>query len=57
MAADLDGGTRFFCAGLLLLGVLRVTTWFGEYVVPSRELSRALWLRGGLESGGLHRGV
>lgn len=42
------GGTRFLCAGLLLLAVLRVTTWFGEYVVPSRELSRALWLRGGL---------
>jgi len=42
------GGTRFLCAGLLLLAVLRVTTWFGAYVVPSRELSRALWLRGGL---------
>ena len=42
------GGTRFLCAGLLLLAVLRVTTWFGEYVVTSRELSRALWLRGGL---------
>jgi drug/metabolite transporter (DMT)-like permease len=42
------GGTRFLCAGFLLLGVLRVTKWFGEYVVPSREMSRALWLRGGL---------
>lgn len=42
------GGTRFLCAGLLLLAVLRMTRWFGEYVVPSRELSRALWLRGGL---------
>ena len=42
------GGTRFLCAGLLLLAVLRVTSWFGQYVVPSRELSRALWLRGGL---------
>jgi drug/metabolite transporter (DMT)-like permease len=42
------GGTRFLCAGLLLLAVLRVTTWFGEYVVPSRELNHALWLRGGL---------
>ena len=42
------GGTRFFCAGLLLLAVLRVTTWFGTYVTPSRELSRALWLRGGV---------
>lgn len=42
------GGTRFLCAGLLLLAVLRATTWFGNYVVPSPELSRALWLRGGL---------
>ncbi len=42
------GGTRFFCAGLLLLAVLRATTWFGEYVTPSRELSRALWWRGGV---------
>jgi drug/metabolite transporter (DMT)-like permease len=42
------GGTRFVCAGLLLLAVLRVTTWFGNYVVPSRELNHALWLRGGL---------
>jgi drug/metabolite transporter (DMT)-like permease len=42
------GGTRFLCAGLLLLAVLRVTTWFGKYVVPARELNHALWLRGGL---------
>lgn len=42
------GGTRFLCAGLLLLAVLRSTTWFGAYVVPSRELARALWWRGGL---------
>lgn len=39
---------RFACAGLLLLAVLRWTTWLGEYVVPSRELNRALWWRGGL---------
>lgn len=42
------GGTRFLCAGLLLLAVLRMTTWFGPYVVPSAELNRALWWRGGL---------
>lgn len=42
------GGTRFFCAGLLLLAVLRVTTWFGNYVTPSKELNRALWWRGGV---------
>jgi len=42
------GSTRFVCAGLLLLTVLRWTTWLGSYVVPSRELNRALWWRGGL---------
>jgi len=42
------GSTRFACAGLLLLAVLRWTTWLGDYVVPSRELNRALWWRGGL---------
>lgn len=42
------GGTRFLCAGLLLLAVLRLTSWFGAYVVPSREMNRALWWRGGL---------
>jgi drug/metabolite transporter (DMT)-like permease len=42
------GSTRFACAGLLLLAVLRSTDWLGKYVVPSRELNRALWWRGGL---------
>lgn len=42
------GGTRFFCAGLLLLAGLRGTRWLGEYVTPSREVDRALWWRGGL---------
>lgn len=42
------GGTRFLCAGLLLLAVLRVTRWFGAYVVPLPDMNRALWLRGGL---------
>lgn len=42
------GGTRFLCAGLLLLAVLRVTRWFGAYVVPPPDMNRALWLRGGL---------
>jgi drug/metabolite transporter (DMT)-like permease len=42
------GGTRFFCAGLLLLGVLRGTRWLGDYVTPTREVNRALWWRGGL---------
>lgn len=42
------GATRFLCAGGLLLLVLRCTRWLGQYVTPSRELNRALWLRGGL---------
>lgn len=42
------GGTRFLCAGLFLLTILKVTNWFGSYVVPTRELGRALWWRGGL---------
>ncbi len=42
------GGTRFFCAGLLLLAVLRGTRWLGEYVKPSPEVNRALWWQGGL---------
>lgn len=42
------GCTRFTCAGLLLLAVLRWTNWLGDYIVPSRELNRALWWRGGL---------
>jgi drug/metabolite transporter (DMT)-like permease len=42
------GGTRFLCAGLLLLGVLRVTNWFGTYVPPTRAMAWELWWRGGL---------
>lgn len=42
------GGTRFFCAGLLLLAVLRGTRWLGEYATPTPEVKRALWWRGGL---------
>ncbi len=42
------GATRFLCAGGLLLLVLRCTSWLGQYVTPSRDLNRALWLRGGL---------
>lgn len=42
------GGTRFVCAGLLMLGILRGTKWLGNYVTPSREVNRALWWRGGL---------
>ena len=42
------GGTRFLCAGLLLLLLLRVTDWFGTYTPPTRAMGRQLWWRGGL---------
>jgi hypothetical protein len=42
------GGIRFVCAGLLLLAVLRWTSWLGEYRPLTDELRRQLWLRGGL---------
>ena len=42
------GGTRFLCAGLLLLGVLRWTKWLGTHHAPPAESKRRLWLRGGL---------
>lgn len=42
------GGTRFLCAGLVMLAILRWTRWLGAYVTPSREVNRALWYRGGL---------
>jgi drug/metabolite transporter (DMT)-like permease len=42
------GGIRFLLAGLLLLAVLRFTSWLGEYRPLTSELRRQLWLRGGL---------
>ena len=42
------GGTRFLCAGLLLLAVLRFTKLLGRFEQVSRAEFRALWLRGGL---------
>ena len=42
------GGIRFLCAGLLLLAVLRFTSWLGEYRPLTPQLRRQLWLRGGL---------
>jgi drug/metabolite transporter (DMT)-like permease len=41
------GSSRFFCAGLLLLGVLRWTSWLGRCAPLSPELKRQLWWRGG----------
>src|SRR5262249_34060833 len=42
------GGTRFLCAGLLLLVVLRWTGWLGAASHLSQELRRQLWRRGAL---------
>jgi drug/metabolite transporter (DMT)-like permease len=42
------GGTRFLLAGLLLLAVLRFTSWLGEYRPLTPGMRRQLWLRGGL---------
>ena len=42
------GGIRFLLAGLLLLSVLRFTSWLGEYRPLTSGLRRQLWLRGGL---------
>jgi drug/metabolite transporter (DMT)-like permease len=42
------GGTRFLCAGLLMLAVLRWTDWLGRRVLLSTDLKRQLWWRGGL---------
>jgi len=42
------GGTRFLCAGLLMLGVLRWTDWLGRALPLSADLRRQLWWRTGL---------
>jgi len=42
------GGTRFLCAGLLLLGLLRGSKAFGEMHPLTDELRGRLWWRGGL---------
>ncbi len=42
------GGSRFFCAGLLMIGVLRWTNWLGRTGPLAPELRRALWWGGGL---------
>jgi len=42
------GGTRFLCAGFLLLGLLRWGRWFGVAHPLNSDLRRRLWWRGGL---------
>ena len=41
------GATRFLFAGLILLAVLRVTKWLGEFQPLTPAQRRQLWLRGG----------
>jgi len=40
--------TRFLCAGLLLLALMRWTDWFGRPAVVRVEHRRRLWTHGGL---------
>jgi len=40
------GSTRLICAGLILLAVLKWTTWLGELKPLSAVEQRAMWLRG-----------
>lgn len=42
------GATRFLAAGLLLLLVLRYSSWLGAWQPVAREVRTRLWLRGGL---------
>jgi drug/metabolite transporter (DMT)-like permease len=42
------GSSRFCCAGLLLLGLLRWTKWLGNRVLLTPALRQRLWWRGGL---------
>ena len=44
----LTGMTRVLIAGGLLLGILRVTTWMGEFKPMPHGFWSKLWLRGGL---------
>ena len=41
------GATRFLCAGLLLLAVLRWTRWLGVWQPVPMEMQARLWWRGG----------
>jgi drug/metabolite transporter (DMT)-like permease len=42
------GGTRFLCAGFLMLVLLRWTNWLGPAGRLTREVKWGLWWRGGL---------
>ena len=42
------GSTRFLLAGFILLAVLRLTNWLGQYQPLTRKQYGQLWVRGGL---------
>lgn len=42
------GASRFFCAGLVLLVLMRCTGWLGPVSPLSKEVQSRLWWRGGL---------
>ena len=42
------GASRFTCAGLLLLAILKYTSWLGNLQPLSKPIDRQLWWRGGL---------
>lgn len=42
------GSLRFAIGGMILLAVLRFTSWLGQFEKLTPELRRQLWLRGGL---------
>lgn len=42
------GSVRFLLAGIILLAVLRFTSWLGEFQPLTREIRGQLWRRGGL---------
>jgi drug/metabolite transporter (DMT)-like permease len=42
------GGTRFACAGLILLAILRWSRWLGTPTPRTPDVDRRLWLQGGL---------
>lgn len=42
------GGTRFLCAGLVILAILRWTSWLGKATLLTTAVKRQLWWRGGL---------
>src|SRR5688572_22677075 len=45
------GSSRFIIAGLLMLGLMRWTTWFGQARPLRSDQSKRLWLEGGLTLG------